>query len=102
MTHIMKIDEMAQSMFYYWNISKATEDWEVLEIVASSEDDEKSFRTADAAYNAGLRELKRNYKDGVFMLEVHYENLDRFPKQDSINYENGYIALSVNGKVQEV
>ena len=101
MTRIMRIDEMMQTMYYYWNISKATEDWEVLEFVASSEDNDKSFRTADAAYNAGLRELKRNYKDGVYMLEVHSENIDRYPKNDAINYESGYIALSVNGKVQE-
>ena len=103
MTHIMKIDEMSQTMFYVWNISKATEEWEVLEFVESSEDiayGQKTYRTPDAAYRAGLRELK-TYKEGIFMLEVHSENIDKYPRNDSINYESGYMALSVNGKIQE-
>lgn len=93
---------MAQTKRYFWNISKANEDWEALAIEESSNyirNGERGFLTAQAAYNAGLKKLRNEYEKDVYMLEIHYEDDAVYPPQ--IAYEHSYTALSVNGKIQK-
>ena len=94
---------MAQTRRYFWNISKANEEWEALSLEESSNDirnGEKGFITAQAAYNAGLKKMRNEYEEGVYMLEVHYEDCSIYPPE--VAYETSYVALSVDGKIQKL
>lgn len=93
---------MAQTKRYFWNISKANEEWEALSIEESSHDirnGEEGFLTAQAAYKAGLKKLRNEYEKGVHMLEVHHEDWGGYHPE--VGYETSYVALSVDGKIRK-
>ena len=91
---------------YYWSISTATEDWEVLSLVDDCHDFDnngydnfKGFSTPQAAFSDGLKQLK-TYKEGCFMLEVY--SIAEIKNAITASYEEAYKALISNNLIQKV
>lgn len=97
---VKRIISESQERWYHWDISTMNDEMEALSHVESSDtEDFIGFRTPNAAFNSGLKELK-NYSDGSYIMEV-WCYVDQNGKPLTTEYVNGYLATNVNGKIRK-
>lgn len=91
--------------YYHWDISTTNDEMEALSQVDTSYDeygDFDGFRTQDAAFRAGLKQLRNEWSEGQYILEVWMDpEWDYGSRRPSPEYVNGYIAVSNNGKITQ-
>lgn len=88
---------------YHWSISEASyPELEPLNCVDSSA---QGYKTAEIAYNYGLKHLKK-YKHGTYILEVYHWPVEKpygkiYDTEYGAEYDEGYSAVIHNGVIKE-
>ena len=102
---VKRIISESQQRLYHWDISTMNDEMEALSHVKSSDalfgeyEGFNGFKTPNAAFNSGLKELKK-YSDGSYIMEV-WCYVDQNGKPPTTEYVNGYLATNVNGKIRK-
>lgn len=103
---VNKVLNEEQQRWYHWDISTMNDEMETLSHVKSSDalfgkdEDFDGFKTPNAAFNNGLKELKK-LSDGSYIMEVWCYVDQANGKPPTTEYVNGYLATNVNGIIRK-
>lgn len=101
---VKRIISESQQKLYHWDISTMNDEMEALSHVKSSDalfgeyEGFNGFKTPNAAFNSGLKELKK-YSDGSYIMEVWCYVDQANGKPPTTEYVDGYLATNVNGMI---
>lgn len=103
---VKRIISEEQQRLYHWDISTMNDEMEALSHVKSSDalfgeyEGFNGFKTPNAAFNSGLKELKK-YTDGSYIMEVWCYVDQANGKPPTTEYVDGYLATNVNGIIRK-
>ena len=106
MESVKRIISEEQQRRYHWDISTMNDEMEALSHVKSSDalfgeyEGFNGFKTPNAAFNSGLKELKK-YSDGSYIMEVWCYVDQENGNPPTTEYVDGYLATNVNGMIRK-
>ena len=103
---VKRMIRQSQQRWYHCDISTMNDEMESLSHVKSSDavfgeyEGFNGFKTPNAAFNSGLKELKK-YSDGSYIMEVWCYVDQENGKPLTTEYVDGYLATNVDGKISK-